>query len=243
MTFSTTPLLVLAICAFWGWAARASRSRGEITGAQARAIYAWLAILVFWGIATSLLAIGGGYRSAGFYRLLPGFWVPLAPVFISAALLALWPTFRSALWIVTGKTSPRAFMLVHSLRIAAIGGIVKASQGLLPASFAYPVGIPDFAFGLLSLTLFLLGGRGYTIRTLVAWNLAGIAVLLAAPVLMQMGLPGPLHLLAGQPDARALFEFPMVLAPTLVVTWLFFMNGWHTLVLAMSRRSPQGVSP
>jgi hypothetical protein len=31
----------------------------------------------------------------------------------------------------------------------------------------------------------------------------------------------------------------MVMAPTLVVTWLFFMNGWHALVLWLSAAAPR----
>jgi hypothetical protein len=118
------------------------------------------------------------------------------------------------------------------MRIAAIGGVVKAANGILPQSFVYPIGIPDLMFGLLSLALALSYSRQrYSATTLIRWNLLGMAVLMAAPVLMQLGLPGPLHILNSQPDARTLFEFPMVLAPTLVVTLLFFLNGWHAWVL------------
>lgn len=38
-----------------------------------------------------------------------------------------------------------------------------------------------------------------------------MAVLIAAPLLMQLGLPGPFYVLDAQPDARVLFEFPIVL--------------------------------
>ncbi len=232
MTFSSVPLLFMAICAFWLWAARHAERCGNITAAQARAIYVWLALLTGWGIVTASLALRGGYSSVAFYRMLPGFWVPLAPVALSIVLLLAWPAFRTALWIIAESTSPRAFLLVHCLRIAAIGGIIKASHGLLPWSFVLPVGIPDFLFGLLSLLLMLAHGKdGYSRRVLIGWNLLGIAVLAAAPVLMQMGLPGRLYVFDSQPDARTLFEFPMVLAPTLVVTLLFFMNGWHAFVL------------
>ncbi len=232
MKFSSIPILFLAICIYWAWAARDAGRRGDIASAHVRAIYIWLASLTAWGLVSTELAIQGIYASDEFYRLFPGFWVPLAPVMLSVTLLAVWPTFRAALRIVAETTSPRAFLLVHGLRIAAIGGIFKAYHGLLPTSFVYTVGIPDFVFGLLSLLLALMHGKnGYSTRLLIGWNLLGIGVLSSAPLMMQMGLPGPLYIFASQPDARALFDFPMVLAPTLVVTLLFFMNGWQSFVL------------
>lgn len=238
MISSSIPFIFLSITAFWIWAALEARRRGDIATVHVRAIFVWLAVLAAWGGVTATLALRGGYRSTSFYQWWPGLWVPLMPVMISIMLLAGWPTFRMAAWVVTRTTSPRAFLFVQSIRIAAIGGIFKAMHGLLPASFVYPVGIPDFAYGLLSLVLAVTYGRnGYGARTLIGWNLLGMTVLSSAPVLMQLGLPGPVHVLRAAPDARALFEFPMVLAPTLVVTWLFFINGWHALVLWVTVRS------
>ncbi|MDE2156767.1 MAG: hypothetical protein KGJ32_12860 [Xanthomonadaceae bacterium] len=232
MKFSCTPLLFLAICTFWAWAARQAERRGEIAANEVRAVFAWLALLGGWGVATSYFAVTGIYRSAAFYDALPGLWVPLAPVTLSLALIFTWPALRRALWVIAQKSPPRGFLLVHSLRIAAIGGLYKVRLGLLPASFVYPIGIPDFLFGTASLYLaFAWGKAGYERRILIGWNLLGMAVLAAAPLLMQLGLPGPLYVLRSQPDARTLFEFPMVLAPTLVVTVLFFMNGWQAFAL------------
>lgn len=231
MKFSSIPLLFAANAGFWIWAARAAAQRGRIEPAHVRAIHAWLALLTAWGVATAMLATTGAYRSAALLALLPGLWVPLAPVALTLALLA-WPRFRAALWQLSLHTPPRAFLWLHALRIAALGGIVKAAQGLLPKAFVFAIGIPDLAFGLASLALALNYRHVKPGRTgLIAWNLAGMAVLMAAPVLMQMGLPGPFHIFSDPPDARALFEFPMVLAPTLVVTLMFFTNGWHAYVL------------
>jgi hypothetical protein len=89
-------------------------------------------------------------------------------------------------------------------RAAVIGGVVKGLNGLLPASFALPVGIPDLLFGLSALVLALLWkGEGWSARTLIARNLIGMAVIMPAPILGQLGLPGPFHLFTSIPDARA----------------------------------------
>lgn len=232
MKFSSIPLLFALICTFWLWAAHASLRRKEIGRGQLHSIYAWLVLLGAWGVVTSWLAVRGAYLTEGFYAFLPGLWVPLAPVMFSLTLLVLWPTFRRALWMVTEHTSPRAFFFLHAMRIAAIGSVVKAMNGILPQSFVFPIGIPDLLFGMLSLTLALFYPRGgHHARVTIVWNLLGMAVLMTAPVFMQLGLPGPLHFFKSQPDARTLYEFPMVLAPTLVVTLMFFINGWHAWVL------------
>jgi hypothetical protein len=230
--FSSVPLLFGLIVVFWIWAARACVVQGVLSALQFRALNVWLALLTAWGITTTVLSTTGAYRSEAFYTLLPGLWVPLAPVALSLALLGLWPDFRAALWTVTTATSPRAFLWLHALRVAAIGGVIKGAQGQLPQSFAFPIGIPDLAFGLVSLVMAMAYHRLRPGRaTLIGWNLAGMGVLMSAPILMQLGLPGPFHTFTTQPDATALFDFPMVLAPTLVVTLLFFTNGWHAFTL------------
>ena len=232
MKFSSIPLLFAFIVAFWLWAARSSLRRGAITIQHERSIQAWLGLLAAWAVVTTLLATSGAYRTESFYALLPGLWLPLAPVVLSLTLLWLWPVFRDSLWALTLSTSPRAFLWLHATRIAAIGGVVKGTQGLLPASFAFPIGIPDLIFGVISLVMALAYHRlrpGKAV--LIAWNLAGMGVLMSAPVFMQLGLPGRFYTFTAQPDATALFEFPMVLAPTLVVTLLFFTNGWHAFTL------------
>lgn len=239
MKFSSIPLLFVVIVVFWVWIARASSRRGELTRRQVRSIHVWLWLLAAWGVATTLLATSGMYRTTTFYSLLPGLWVPLAPVALSLSLIRVWPSFRSALWVVTTHTSPRAFLWLHALRVAAIGGVVKGTQGLLPASFVFPIGIPDLLFGLVSFGLALSYRRRPVGRAaLIVWNMVGMGVLMSAPILMQLGLPGRFHTFVTQPDASALFEFPMVLAPTLVVTLLFFMNGWHAFTLW---RAPTGI--
>jgi hypothetical protein len=232
MKFSSIPIIFALICAFWVWAARASVRRQEITGMHLHAIYAWLALLGLWGVVTAWLALSGAYLTEYFYAVVPGMWVPLAPVMLSLALLALWPALRHAVWQVTKYTTPQAFFFLHAIRIASIGGIIKAANGFLPQSFVYPIGIPDMLFGLLSLALAITyPSRGYSSKVLIGWNVLGMAVLMSAPVFMQLGLPGPLYIFNSVPDARSLFEFPMVLAPTLVVTLLFFINGLHAWVL------------
>ena len=229
-TVSTLPFLCGALAAFWLWLGIRSFARGHIGTAGLVSVLVWIACLAAWGVVTARWALSGYYRSAEFYSLLPGLWWPMIPAFITVGILAL-PPFRRALHAIASHNA-RSLVMVQALRIAAIGGVLKGLSGLLPPSFALPVGIPDMLFGLSALALAVLWPtKGRPTRTLIAWNLIGIAVILPAPILMQLGLPGPLHIFTSTPDARALFEYPMVLAPTLVVPLFITMNAIHAAVL------------
>ena len=57
------------------------------------------------------------------------------------------------------------------------------------------------------------------------WSLAGALVIVpAAPLVAQMGLAGPLQVFTAEPSATALFVYPMVLAPTLIVPLFVLFN-------------------
>jgi len=239
---STTPLLTAALLMFWIGLSLRSFNRGAISFAALLTVLIWLTSLGAWGVGTARWATNGYYDSPEFLALLPGLWWPLAPTVITAGLLAL-PAFRSALYTVISEHS-RAFVWAQALRVAAIGGVLKGMNGLLPPSFALPVGIPDFLFGLSALGLAAFWPKGgWSPRTLIIWNLIGMAVIMPAPVLMQMGLPGPLQLFTSAPDANALFDYPMVLAPTLIVPLFITMNGLHAAVLWLGAEQGQPAVP
>ena len=234
---STTPALAAILLLFWIWIGARSYRRNWLGGSGLAALAAWLAALGLWGLATVYFAQSGYYRSARFLELFPGLWWPLIPMVITAGLLVL-PTFRDALRSVAVRHR-RSLVLVQGLRCAAAGGVMKGFIGLLPPSFALPIGIPDLLFGLSAVALAALWPRhGWSARTLIAWNLIGIAVILPAPVLMQLGLPGQLQVFNGTPDARVLFDYPMVLAPTFIVPLLITMNAIQAATLWLDANEP-----
>lgn len=231
--FSTLPLLCLLLAVFWLRQSLLAKTAGRISSAEILSLLVWLLGLAVWGVVTTKLANSGFYRRPDFLALLPGFWVPMIPVGLTMAFMIL-PSFRAALVGVVNH-QPRAFVAVQALRIGAIGGVVKGLTGLLPPAFALGVGIPDLLFGLSALWLGLAWpGRRVPPRTLVLWNVVGmVIILLPAPILFQLALPGKLQIFMGSPDARVLLDYPMVLAPTLVVPLLVTMNG----ILAMTVHS------
>ena len=57
------------------------------------------------------------------------------------------------------------------------------------------------------------------------WNLVGALVIVpAAPILLQLGLPGPIQVFESLPDARAVFTYPMSIAPMMGVPLFVLVN-------------------
>ncbi len=240
-SFSMVPLLGLALASFWSAAALKTWHANAIDGVELVAFLGWLTILGgYAGLIVETTRLGL-LQTEAFYAVWPGLWVPMIPILATLALAASLPPLRRALVIIVHQVGDRAFVLLHALRIAAIGGVAKGFLGVIPLSFVLPVGVADLVFGLSALAMGLrwpLGG--YAPRTLLFWNLAGIALILPAPALMQMGLPGPIYVFDTPPDARALFEMPMALAPMLIVPCFLICNAVHALSLLLRTRERHG---
>ena len=243
MKGSTTPFLLLVLIALIALATRSASHRGRVTGGEARSIYVLLGVLGSWGVVTSTLAIADVYSSPTFLALLPGLWLPLFPFILTFAGMLFFPRLRSGLRTVLAETPWHRQIYVHAIRVLAIGTFIKVIAGEFPAYFALLVGIPDLLFGA---SAFFFGRyashRPPSRRALITWNLAGIAAVLPAPLLIQMGLPGPLQVFTGSPTGERLFDFPMVLAPTIVVP-IFLLLNMAALWRVFETRPVKGATP
>jgi hypothetical protein len=95
---------------------------------------------------------------------------------------------------------------------------MKALGGEITSSFPLWVGIPDFLFGVSALGLGLLMSRkSISHRFLIRWNLVGAAVILL-PLFAMM----PYWM--NEPGFLFIFEFPMILAPSIVVPLFISLN-------------------
>ena len=71
------------------------------------------------------------------------------------------------------------------------------------------------------------------------WNAIGALVIVpSAPILIQLGLPGPLQVFTSLPDARAVFTYPMSIAPMIGVPLFVFLNLWVVWRLWEERNKP-----
>ncbi len=110
--------------------------------------------------------------------------------------------------------------------------------GEFPAYFEYCVGIPDFLFGASAFWIARKAKRGeLSERSFFIWNLIGALVIVpSAPILLQLGLPGPVQIFTSLPDARAVFTYPMSIASMIGVP-LFVLSNLCVAWRLWERRS------
>jgi len=226
MQSSSLPLLTVIVFGFLVLLIVRAYRRGVLERRQRDLLVILLAVLGTWGGLSGFFSVSGIYRSEGFLLLAPGYWLPFVPVIITMLFVLLVRPLRDGLRVLIDET-PRYWLTgVHVIRILAIGSLVKASNGLFPETFAWYVGIPDLLFGLSALPVTVLAWRGRIASlSLAFWHVAGAAVIIVPSV-------GFMHVYMQDPLFDRLFEFPMALAPTLVVPMLVMLNllaAWRLL--------------
>lgn len=226
MTFSTIPLIFLAEMAAISYAARVAIRRGEASRSDVRWISVMIAILVFWGGVSVYLGAGGAFQSDQFVDLLAPYWLPFVPVVLIVSALALFAPARRAVNRVIDATPLHWLIAIHALRILAIGGVIKGWNGEFSAPVAGFIGVPDFLFGVSAVIMAWLALKQRVgTWAVVAWNAIGVTVIVPnVPIVIWLSLPGPWQVFSAQPTIMTLFEFPMVLAPALVVPVFVMMN-------------------
>ncbi|NQU70231.1 MAG: hypothetical protein HQ514_06755 [Rhodospirillales bacterium] len=226
MKFSILPMLfMIQVFAVWYVARRAERF-GAINRHGIFWINILLAFWVLWAVISSALALNGIYQSAWFLGSWPTIWVTMIPVMMVMIPLALSGAARTLLRELIDATPLFWLVGFQALRILAIGGIAKALNGEFSRYFGLYIGIPDFIFGVSALFMAWLVYRNKISGGMVAfWNLIGAMIIVPGGlVLLQMGLPGPWHVFTASPTILTIFEFPMALAPTVVVPIFIMLN-------------------
>ncbi len=191
-------------------------------------VYAYFAWLTAYGIITSALGARGVYVSDALLKTLPGLWLQLVTVAAAVMPLILFRRVRMAMRQIADVTPWHWFAYFHGLRVAALGTAYKTAIGQFPAYFEYWVGIPDFLFGVSAFWIAGKARRGeLSEKSFLIWNLVGALVIVpSAPIILQLGLPGPVQVFTSLPDARAVFTYPMSIAPMIGVPLFVLVNVW-----------------
>jgi hypothetical protein len=142
--------------------------------------------------------------------------------------LVLFDRVRDGMGRIVDTTPWHWIAYFHGLRIAALGTAYKTILGQFPAYFEILVGIPDLLFGLSAFWIVRKAKRGeIDEKGFMVWNLVGALIIVpSAPILLQLGLPGPVQVFTSLPDARAVFTYPMSIAPMIVVPLFVLINFW-----------------
>ena len=241
--YITIPFLAVVVLGAVVGLARRSVQSGVIETSTARHFYALVVAWTAWGVASAALALSGAYTSEQFYAMLPGLWIPFIPIVIFATYFALSGPFRNALGKVIDHTPLQWLVYFQALRISAIGTAFETARGRFPVAFELYVGVPDLLFGLSALYVgWRVRRESIGRRGVALWSLAGaVAIVPASNLVAQMSLPGPMMVFATEPTAKALFVYPMVLAPTLIVPLFVLFNlltALHLWRASLADRNP-----
>ena len=227
MKFSTLPFLLVAVFGFIAAITYRSVRLSYLESRNAKKVYWLLIILGIWTVISSILAIKGVYTSSRFYALLPGLWFPIIPVSICLIPFLISSQFQNTLTKILNCTPIHWLIYLQALRIAAMGTLYKTLIGQFPLAVELAMGISDLIFGFSALYIAKrvsqnnIGWKGLAI-----WNLVGIGIIMPiGEIAIQTALPGILQVFSAPPTAEVIFEFPLVLAPTVVVPLLVVING------------------
>jgi hypothetical protein len=188
----------------------------------------YLLWIITYSIVASILGARGVYISEDILKLLPGFWLQLIPIAVIVLPVVLFENLRHAMRRIVDITPWHWFACFHGLRIAALGTAYKAMIGEFPAYFEHVVGIPDLLFGISAFWMVWKTKRGeIDTRGFMIWNLVGVFVIVpSAPIMLQLGLPGPFQVFTSLPDARAVLTYPMSIASMIGVPLFVLINLW-----------------
>ncbi len=224
MQISLTPILLAIELAFVFILARHSSRLAPHESNMP--VYIYLLWVTTYGIITSILGARGVYISDDLLKWLPGLWLQLITVGVIVLPVVLFKDLRNGLRRIVDNTPWHWFAYFHGLRMAALGTAYKTIIGEFPESFEIFVGIPDLLFGISAFWIAGKSKRGeISERGFMIWNLVGVFVIIqVAPIILQLGLPGPWQVFTSLPDARVVLTYPMSIAPMIGVPLFVLIN-------------------
>jgi len=219
MKLSILPVFVAFVFIFCIAITRRARSNESIKAAEARSVYALLLSFFAWTLVAVVLGIKGTHFEL--MARVPLLWQPFVPVVLLSTAFTFSGMLRSGLRGIATSTPGYWLVFMQALRIGALGGIMKGIRGEITSGFVFWIGIPDFLFGVSALVVgWLLLRKAVGPRFLIAWNLVGFALIILPTFV-------PMNYWMNEPGFTFIFEFPMILAPSIVIPTLISLNLLH----------------
>jgi hypothetical protein len=178
---------------------------------RAAALAGWFAVVV------TLAATGALYDRHGVGAAGLGLAVALPVVLMWLALMRV-PSLREGL----DRAPLEVLVGVHVVRVLGVSFLVLWAGGRLPAPFAPAAGWGDIVAGLAAVPVAWLAyrkARGWR-AAMIAWNLFGLADLVAAVSLGVLSSPGPLRRIFTEPGTGLMSTLPWLLIPGFLVPLL-----------------------
>ena len=219
MKLSILPIFVAFVLVFCLAITCRARSNESIKVAEVRSVYLLLLTLFAWTLIVVVMGIKG--KHVELMAHVPLLWQSFVPVVLLTTAFTFSSTLRSGLLGIATSTPQHWLAFVQALRIGALGGIMKGIRGEVESSFVFWIGIPDFLFGVSALVVgWLLLRKAVGPRFLIAWNLVGFALIIVPTFV-------PMNYWMNEPGFTFIFEFPIVLAPSIVIPIFISLNLLH----------------
>ena len=185
-----------------------------------------------WFVIAAALSLAGAFAS------------PALPVGVALAIAVFAPVLAAA--VIVARTQSHgipltALVAVHIGRVLGAAFLMLYAAGRLPYTFAHSAGWGDIATGLLAIpVLWAVQHRATGWRWLTAaWNVLGMADLLAAVALGVGSAPGSMiRFNLEAPGSGAIAVFPWVLIPAFFVPLFLLTHIGVFAALAASVRQP-----
>ncbi|MDB5290450.1 MAG: hypothetical protein JWL69_1691 [Phycisphaerales bacterium] len=192
------------------------------------------AVLSGWFVIVVILATTGALhpqRGIG----APGLGLAVAlPILLMWVALMRVPSLRDGL----DRAPLEVLVGVHVVRILGFSFLVLQARGRLPAPFAPSAGWGDIVAGLAAVPVAWMVYRqvsGWR-AALIAWNVFGMADLIAAVTLGVLSSPGPLRRIFAEPGTGLMTLLPWLLIPGFLVPLLFTT---HLAIFYRLAKSPR----
>ena len=218
---------VAAMVAFlvWLWAQASER--------PLRAGVLTLALLAAWLAYVAAMALGGVTTRVD--TLPPGGFLVLGPA-LAAIAIVLVVLGRTRFRRVLDAMPLTALLLAQAFRVPVeIVLAMLAEAGLMPRIMTYHGTNFDILTGITAPLAAWAAARGWS-RTVLAWNIAGLALVLNVVGTSILAFSGPTNLLKVTPPADYAMTFPMVWLPAFLVPVAMLLHGLAIMKLRRMER-------
>jgi hypothetical protein len=231
LSFSVVAGSVAAIAAVIVGVSRALKRSKWPDRRRRLAVHTTAVVMVGWfAVAVTLASLGIYGATAGQFPTIE-FGIVI-PILLGGLMIWRWPALSQLIDAV-----PRHWMIaVQVYRVEGVTFLILYASNLLPGLFALPAGAGDVTVGLLALAIGIGASRGRQLRsrTVLRWNLLGIADLVVALTTGFLTTPSPLQKFAFDHPNELISVFPMVLIPTFLVPLAILL---HIISLIQLRRA------
>jgi hypothetical protein len=214
LPFTTVAGCVATIVAVVIGISRAVKRSNWKESRRRQAVQVAAAVLGGWFVLAVTLALLGVYSGAT--DRIPTIQFGIAiPILLGCLLIWRWPAVSRLIDAV-----PRQWvMAIQVFRVEGVTFLVLFAAHQLPGLFALPAGVGDVTVGLLAAAIGISASRGWPLRarTVLRWNLLGIADLLVAVTTGFLTAPSAFQMFAFDRPNELISMFPLVLIPTFLV--------------------------